>query len=198
MGVADSARRASLGAAPAVDAALGEGVAEGEPQAAIELAVEPVVEQARALAEGHNLIALRHRFIEDCETPVSAFLKLRALAPSEPAFLLESAEQGQRVGRYSFIGFRPRSVLRWSLADGGDPYALAAEYVGRFKQAAAGEAPPFTGGAVGFFGYDLVRTLEPLAEPNPDPLGLPDMALMLTDVLVVFDHLKHTVELLAN
>jgi anthranilate synthase component 1 len=173
-------------------------VAEEEPQAAIELAIEPVLERARALADGHNLIPLRHRFIEDCETPVSAFLKLRALAPSEPAFLLESAEQGQRVGRYSFIGFRPRSVLRWSLADGGDPYALAAEYVGRFSQAAAGEAPPFTGGAVGFFGYDLVRTVEPLAEPNPDPLGLPDMALMLTDMLVVFDHLKHTVELLAN
>jgi anthranilate synthase component 1 len=60
------------------------------------------------------------------------------------------------------------------------------------------DAPPFTGGAVGFFGYDLVRAIEPLAEPGPDPLGLPDMALMLTDVLVVFDHLKHSVEILAN
>ena len=66
---------------------------------------------------------------------MSAFLKLRALAPGEPAFLLESAEQGQRVGRWSFIGFRPRAVLRWSLADGGDPYALAAERVARFEQA---------------------------------------------------------------
>jgi anthranilate synthase component I len=156
----------------------------------------------------HNLIPVCESFIADCETPVSAFLKLRALAPGEPCFLLESAEQGQRMGRYSFIGFRPRSVLRWSLGEEGDPYALAAEHVARFRQAplltdAAGEAAaaggfPFMGGAVGFFGYDLVRTVEPLAEPNPDPLGLPDMALMLSDALVIFDHLKHTVTILVN
>jgi anthranilate synthase component 1 len=160
--------------------------------------LEPSLHQARSLAEQHNLIPLRHEFIEDCETPVSAFLKLRELAPGEPAFLLESAEQGQRVGRYSFIGVRPRAVLRWSLDDGGDPYALAAEDLARFSQAPIADAPPFTGGAVGFFGYDLVRTVEPLGAPNPDALGLPDMALMLTDVLVTFDHLKHTVTILAN
>jgi anthranilate synthase component 1 len=109
------------------------------------------------------------------------------------------------MGRYSFIGLRPRSVLRWSLADGGDPYALAAAEVARYRQApladgaAGGDGgPPFMGGAVGYFGYDLVRTVEPLAEPNPDQLHLPDMALMLSDLLVVFDHLKHTVTILAN
>ncbi len=165
---------------------------------AVDLAIEPTLPQARALAGEYNLIPLRHSFIDDCETPVSAFLKLRALAPSQPAFLLESADQGQRVGRWSFIGFRPRSVLRWSLADGGDPYALAAEQTGRLRQAPIGDAQPFTGGAVGFFGYDLVRTVEPLGDPGPDPLGLPDMALMLSDTLVVFDHLKHTVTILAN
>ena len=57
--------------------------------------------------------------------------------------------------------------------------------------------PPFAGGAVGFFGYDLVRTVEPLGEPNPDPLGLPDMALMITDLLVVFDHLRHELTIMA-
>jgi len=160
--------------------------------------LEPSLEQARELARDHNLIPLRHRYIEDCETPVSAFLKLRELAPGEPSFLLESAEQGQRVGRYSFIGLRPRRVLRWSLGDDGDPYALAAAELARYSQAPLDDAPPFTGGAVGFFGYDLVRTVEPLASPNPDPLGLPDMALMQTDLLVVFDHLKHTVTILAN
>ncbi len=158
-------------------------------------AVTPTLEEARALAADYNLIPLRHTFIDDCETPVSAFLKLRG---DEPAFLLESADQGQRVGRYSFIGFRPRSVVRWSLADGGDPYALAAAEVGRYRQAPLDGLPPFAGGAVGFFGYDLVRTVEPLGDPNPDPVGLPDMALMLSDVLVVFDHLKHTVTILAN
>src|SRR2546430_13343702 len=106
--------------------------AEVAPEA---LAVRPSLEQARALAAKHNLIALRHSYVEDCETPVSAFLKLRELAPGEPAFLLESAEHGQRVGRYSFIGFRPRSVLRWSSGERGDPYALAAASVARFSQA---------------------------------------------------------------
>jgi anthranilate synthase component 1 len=158
-------------------------------------AVAPGLEEVRELARDYNLIPLRHTFIDDCETPVSAFLKLR---DSGPAFLLESAEQGQRVGRYSFIGFRPRSTLTWSLGDAGDPYALVAEEVARHRQAPLPDLPPFAGGAVGFFGYDLVRTVEPLGEPNPDVLGLPDMALMLTDVLVIFDHLKHTVSVLAN
>jgi anthranilate synthase component 1 len=162
------------------------------------LAVEPSLQEARALALAHNLIPLRHSFIEDCETPVSAFLKLRSLAPGEPSFLLESADQGQRVGRWSFIGVRPQAVLRWSLGDGGDPYALAAEHVARYSQAPMDEAPPFSGGAVGYFGYDLVRAVEPLGPPGPDPLALPDMALMLSDALVVFDHLKHSVTILAN
>jgi anthranilate synthase component 1 len=162
---------------------------------ATDLALEPPLADVRRLAGEYNLIPLRHTFIADCETPVSAFLKLRGAGP---AFLLESAEQGQRFGRYSFIGFRPREVIRWSLGDGGDPYALAAEATGRYRQAPLPELPPFAGGAVGFFGYDLVRTVEPLGEPNPDPLGLPDMALMLSDVLVVFDHLKHAVSILAN
>jgi anthranilate synthase component 1 len=157
--------------------------------------VAPTLDEVRELARDYNLIPLRHAFIDDVETPVSAFLKLREAGPS---FLLESADQGQRVGRYSFIGFRPRRVVRWSLADGGDPYALAAEEVARHRQAPLPDLPPFAGGAVGFFGYDLVRTVEPLGEPNPDVLGLPDMALMLTDALVVFDHLKHTIAVLAN
>jgi anthranilate synthase component I len=155
---------------------------------------EPSLERVRALAREHNLIPVQEKFIDDCQTPVSAFLKLREQGP---AFLLESADQG-RVGRYSFIGFRPRSVLRWSLGDPGDPYALAAAELRRFRAAQLPDLPPFAGGAVGVFAYDLVRTVEPLGEPRPDPLGLPDLALMLTDALVVFDHLKHTVTVLAN
>jgi anthranilate synthase component 1 len=160
-----------------------------------ELKIEPSLEEVRALAGEYNLIPLRHSFIADTETPVSAFLKLRG---DHPAFLLESAEQGQRFGRYSFIGHHPREIIRWSLGDDGDPYAVAADAVGRYRQAPAPDLAPFAGGAVGFFGYDLVRTVEPLGPPNPDTLGLPDMALMLSDSLVVFDHLKHTVTVLAN
>jgi anthranilate synthase component 1 len=158
-------------------------------------AVTPSLDEVRALAADYNLIPLRHTFIDDCETPVSAFLKLRE---EGPAFLLESADQGQRVGRYSFIGYRPRRLVRWSLGDEGDPYDIAAGEVARYRQAPLPDLPPFAGGAVGLFGYDLVRTVEPLADPNPDPVGLPDLALMLSDVLVVFDHLKHTVSVLAD
>jgi anthranilate synthase component I len=154
----------------------------------------PSFEDVEALAHEHNLIPVRETFIDDCQTPVSAFLKLREQGP---AFLLESADQG-RVGRYSFIGYRPRSVLRWSLGDSGDPYALVAAELNRFHAAQLPDLPPFVGGAVGVFAYDLVRTVEPLSEPNPDALGLPDLALMLTDAMVVFDHLKHTVTVLAN
>jgi len=166
-----------------------------------EIRLEPSLEEARALAAQGNVVPVRARFVDDCETPVSAFLKLRAgETPGAPCFLLESAEQGQ-VGRYSFVGIRPRSVLRWSdgsLSEGDgapvaapDPYGAVAEYLSGYEPAPVEGLPPFTGGAVGFFGYDLVRTVEPLGEPNPDPLGLPDMALMITDVLLVFDHLRH-------
>jgi anthranilate synthase component I len=156
--------------------------------------VTPSLDEVRELAREHNLIPLRHTFVEDCETPISAFLKLRG---DGPAFLLESAEQG-RVGRWSFIGFKPRSVLRWSLGDPGDPYALAAQEVARYRQAPLPDLPPFSGGAVGCFGYDLVRTVEPLGAPNPDPVGVPDLALMLTDVLLAFDHLRRELTILAN
>src|SRR5215475_14575017 len=79
-----------------------------------ELTLEPGLERARELAREGNGVPVRARFVDDCETPVSAFLKLRAGEPEgAPCFLLESAEQGQ-VGRYSFVGLRPRALLRWS------------------------------------------------------------------------------------
>src|SRR5260221_4736743 len=172
-----------------------------------ELSLEPSLERARELAREGNVVPVRARFVDDCETPVSAFLKLRAGEPEGPrCLLLEWAERGQ-VGRYSFVGIRPRAVLRWSdgiLSETGgaereapDPYAAVAESLGRFKLAPVEDLPPFAGGAVGFFGYDLVRTVEPLGDPNPDPLGLPDMALMITDVLLVFDHLRHELTIMS-
>jgi anthranilate synthase component I len=157
--------------------------------------VEPTLERTRELARAANVVPVRHTFVDDCETPVSAFLKLRA-AFDGPAFLLESAEQG-RLGRYSFLGFRPHTTLTWNLGEDGDPYELADRLVNRFKVAELDELPPFAGGAVGFFGYDLVRTVEPLGEPNPDPLGLPDMALMVCELMLAFDHLKHEVTMVA-
>ncbi len=170
--------------------------------------VEPDLDRARELARQANVIPVSFRFIDDCETPVSAFLKLREAFPG-PSFLLESAEQG-RLGRYSFLGFRPRLELRWTdgelteTRDGelvkapvADPYGAAADVIARYVIAEPERLPPFAGGAVGFFGYDLVRTVEALAEPNPDPLGLPDMALMICELMLAFDHMKQEVLVLA-
>jgi anthranilate synthase component 1 len=176
--------------------------------------ISPGIDAARSLAaEGANVIPLRRTFIDDCETPVSALLKLRGEGPT---FLLESAEQG-RLGRWSFLGFSPRAVLRWSegeLSEWGDsyspdstpdrvsaapdPYEAVAEYLGRYQVAELDDLPPFSGGAVGYFGYDLVRTLEPLGPANPDPVGVPDMSLMISDVIVAFDHQRHELSILAN
>ncbi len=135
------------------------------------------------------------RMIDDCETPVSAFLKLRA-AFDGPAFLLESAEHG-RLGRYSYLGFLPAKTLRWSLGDEGDPYQLAHDLVSDTAVEPFDEAHPFNGGAVGIFGYDLVRTVEQLGEPNPDTLGLPDLALMVCGVMLAFDHQQHELAIVA-
>ena len=168
-------------------------------------AVEPGPERARDLAAEYTVVPLRHTFIDDCETPVAAYLKLRGDGPS---FLLESAEQGGRFGRWSFVGVRPRATLR--LEDGvltasgeprelSDPYAAVAEELGRHRPAPLAGGPPFAGGAVGLFGYDLVRSFEAsVGEPNPDELGLPDLALMVSDVLVAFDHFTHEVTVVAN
>src|SRR5215217_1268798 len=163
---------------------------------AVDLELTPSLAEMRELAAGHDLVPLRHTFIADCETPVSAYLKLRG---SGPSFLLESAEQGQRIGRWSFLGFRPRTTMRMSLGDHPDPYAAVAEELGRYRIAQLEGLPPFAGGAVGMFGYDLARSAEPsVGEPNPDETGIPDLAVMVTDVLLAFDHLRHEVTVLAN
>ena len=176
----------------------------------------PDLEGARALAADANVIPIVHRWIEDAETPVSAFLKLRG---EGPCFLLESAEQGGRMGRFSFIGVRPHAILRWadgelhewsgeaaldptaeptSTTPAPDPYAAVAERVGSLRLADVEGLPPFPGGAVGLFAYDLVRTVEPLGEPNPDPLGLPDLALIIAEAMLVFDHNSRELAVIAN
>jgi anthranilate synthase component 1 len=183
--------------------------------AAAELAgrLTPDLETARDLASAANVIPVTMSFTDDCETPVSALLKLRG---DGPCFLLESAERGQ-VGRYSFLGTSQHRVIRWSGGElreypgdamsgedeplqgiaAPDPYAAVADYLDGYQVAEVPGLPPFAGGAVGLFGYDLVRSVEPLGETNPDPLGLPDLALMISDVMVIFDHLHNETTILA-
>src|SRR6188768_3280793 len=129
---------------------------------AVDLALTPSLEEVRELAKEHSLVPLRHTFIADCETPVSAYLKLRGDGPS---FLLESAEQGQRVGRWSFLGVQPRTTIRLQNGTftvggevremGTDPYLAVARELDQYHAAPLPDLPPFSGGAVGMFGYDL-------------------------------------------
>lgn len=175
--------------------------------------LKPGRDAARALTPEANVVPLSLTYTDDCETPVSALLKLRA---GGPAFLLESAERGQ-VGRFSFVGTDPHRTLRWrdgvlteyagdavsedapamERIDAPDPYGSLKRYLERYRVAGIPGMPPFAGGVVGLFGYDLVRTVEPLGDPPDDPLGLPDLALMVTDVLLAFDHLHNQLTIIA-
>jgi anthranilate synthase component I len=168
------------------------------------LEIRPSLEEARGLAAEHSLVPLRHTFIADTETPVSAYLKLRG---SGPSFLLESAEGGQRVGRWSFLGVHPRSVIRLDSGvltiDGqrrefDDPYTAVSDELSRYRAAPLADLPPFAGGAIGLFGYDLVRWAEPTVGRRQNELGVPDLALMVSDVLLAFDHLRRELTILAN
>jgi len=176
------------------------------------LLTTPSLEETRGLSASYNVIPIAHEFLDDTETPVSAFLKLRQAAG---CFLLESAEQGLRLGRYSFLGVKAWESIRLAgttvtvrrggvdthhelSAHGGDPFAFMADHLSRYRVPPLEGLPPFVGGAVGYFGYDCVRHVERLPSAPLDDLGLPVMAFLLTDVIVVFDHLRHTITLLTN
>ncbi|MGD9694453.1 MAG: anthranilate synthase component I [Thermoleophilia bacterium] len=171
------------------------------------LDVTPGPEALRALAGRFGQVPLAHTYIADCETPVSAFLKLR---DGGPAFLLESVEHG-RLGRYSMIGTRPQAILRGAggrlvetAADGttreldaGDPFGAVEDAAARVGMAPPAEPLSFYGGAVGFFGYDLVRTVERLPDEPPDDRGIPDLVALITGPVVLFDHLRRTLTVVA-
>jgi anthranilate synthase component 1 len=128
----------------------------------------------------------------DLTTPVALMRAL--LARSEPCFLLESVEGGERVARWSFLGTAPRSAISGAL---GDPFA-ALRAIPSEVAPHDEDVPPFTGGAVGYVGYDAVRRLERLPEKNPDPIGLPDAWFGVFDEIIAFDHVKHRLLYLAH
>lgn len=160
-------------------------------------------EEFQRLADlGHNRIPLSFETLADFDTPLSLYLKL-ADAPN--SYLLESVQGGEKWGRYSIIGLPCRTVLRVHdhrisvSADGvetesaevEDPLAFVESFQQRYRVAPVEGLPRFNGGLVGYFGYDSVRYVErKLAKcPNPDPLGTPDILLMVSDAVVVFDNL---------
>ena len=152
-----------------------------------------------------NVVPVYRELIADLETPVSTFLKLREGTHS---FLLESVEGGERVGRYSFVGTTPYKVLR--VGDGpscplhGDPLThLEAELAHTVPlNCPSVRLPPFTGGAVGYVAYDAVRHFEPRVAPfinaQTPSLDAPESVFMMVDALVIFDHVRHTIKVVAH
>lgn len=174
--------------------------------------VQPSREQVRGLFGQGDLVPVYRRLLADLETPVSVYIKLAHLG--SVSFLLESVEGGEQVGRYSFLGVDPKGVLTVRagivtrtlhgetttrpLADGEDPLSVVEAEFGRVRPVRVDGLPRFVGGAVGFVAYDCVRYFERLPETAVDELNVPDVAFMLADTVVIFDHAKHQLILLAN
>jgi anthranilate synthase component 1 len=160
------------------------------------------------LAEKGNLVPVYREIRGDTETPVSAFLKLPA--PSQ-AFLLESVEGGERWGRYSFLGDRPRLIVRQqggkttieergrpSIAEERAPLEALRKILAQHKLAKSPDLPRFVGGLVGYLAYGSIRWFEPRVPQRHGPdAEFPDAEWMLTDRLIVFDNLTHRIRLLA-
>nr|WP_298174485.1 anthranilate synthase component I [uncultured Pseudomonas sp.] len=156
----------------------------------------------RLAAAGYNRIPVACETLVDFDTPLSIYLKL---ADEANTYLLESVQGGEKWGRYSIIGLAARTVLRAyghrvvisvdgvevESHDCADPLAFVEQFKERYKVPTLPGLPRFNGGLVGYFSYDSVRYVEPklAAGVNPDPLGTPDILLMVSDVVVVFDNL---------
>jgi anthranilate synthase component 1 len=170
----------------------------------------PSREEFRELAKLGNLIPVYSEFVADCETPIGVFEKIDNGVRS---FLFESAESNDHVGRYSILGSDPRIYFQ---ADGkhilieeegsvrefeaaGDPLEELQGLMARFTPVDYPGLPPFTGGAVGYIGFDAVRFFEPtVGEPPPDQLGVPEMVFMVTDTFLVFDHRFRRLKIFAS
>jgi anthranilate synthase component 1 len=176
--------------------------------------------QAKRLAGNADTVLLRATRSADLETPIGAFLRLDD--GTTPAYLLESVEGGERLGRYSFLGIGPRRLLevrggQATIQDrpvtvdrydpqlpvttqpAADPLAAIRAFVPQRRVEPREGMPRFTGGAVGALAYDAVSTFEPrVPTPERDPVGTPLAAFIETDLVIVFDHLTHTLSAIAS
>jgi anthranilate synthase component 1 len=168
----------------------------------------PAPREFQRLAKTHTLVPVYRTVTADLETPVSAFLRVAAEEPQ--AFLLESVEGGERVGRYTFIGLRPYKTMvsrgssitvhegKKKKSFNGDIFEELKRALSEHKPARLPGLPPFTAGAVGFFAYDVVRQIEKLPEIAKDDLHVPDACLMFFDEVMAFDHVKKEIHLIVT
>ncbi len=173
---------------------------------------KPSQQQFQELAQKGNLVPVCKEIMADMETPVSTFYKL---AENDPhAFLLESVEQGEKLGRYSFIGFNPSHVficrgqqmieirgyeqIKHPISEEHDPLVTLQEFVKRFDPVKVEDIPPFSGGLVGFMGYEMTQYFERLKFENRDDLNIPDAVFYFADTVIAFDHFKRTISVITN
>ncbi|MBI4024523.1 MAG: anthranilate synthase component I [Verrucomicrobia bacterium] len=163
------------------------------------------------LAGKGNLAPVRLEVLADTETPLTAYQKLTRRQPSN-SFILESVEGGEHLGRYSFIGLRPRLVMsvldRKLIVDfngtrreseaPADPLRAVEQELAHYQAVEVPGLPRFTGGMVGYIGSEYMSCIEPVPHPLRDDLHLPLMHFMLTDTLVIFDRVRQVIQIVAN
>jgi len=172
--------------------------------------IRPDYKEFARLSRDATLVPVAKSISADLLTPVSAFL---AVAEGEPdAFLLESVEGGEKIGRYTFLGVRPFLRLESRGAEiriergrtkkverrTGNIFEVIKELLQQHRPAAMEGLPPFTAGAVGYCAYDMVRQLENIGEHAADDLNVPDCVLMFFDRVLAFDHLRHQIHIVAS
>ncbi|MFH1878055.1 MAG: anthranilate synthase component I [Candidatus Omnitrophota bacterium] len=159
-------------------------------------------------AEG-NVIPVYREMLADFDTPLSAFLRIDE---SDFSYLLESVEGGEHMARYSFLGSNPSFVITSkgreikifrdgkteSFIAGEDPFAEIKKIMGKFRFVKVKGLPRFSGGLVGYMGYDLVRFVEDIPDENPEGFDIPDMQFVLTDTILIFDHVDHKIKVISN
>lgn len=166
------------------------------------------VEEFMELAQKGDLISVYEEYSAALETPLSVFLKLRR---GPYGFLLESVEKGQSLGRYSFIGFEPYLLFsaqdnKVNITENGqkvefmcqDPLQELEKIFQRHKSVKVPGLPSFTGGAVGYLGYDMVRYFEKLPPRDKEDQDFPDCLFMFTDTIVVMDHVRQVLQVVVN
>ncbi len=184
--------------------------------------IYPTQEEFTKLARQGNVIPVIRRILADFETPLSVYQKLRGQGES---FLFESVEGGEHLGRFSFVGCRPRAIIRQQgqhveVVSGGraleqyeitgqpglpgalgvqDGLEVVERYLQRFKPVSLPGLPRFTGGAVGFIGYEFIHDVEPVVpRPPKDELATPVMYFLIADRLLIFDRVAQTLTILVN
>jgi anthranilate synthase component 1 len=165
-------------------------------------------EEFLKLAAEGTVVPVVKRVMADLLTPVAAYLKIERQSPH--SFLLESVEGGEKVARYSFLGFDPHTIVRSRAGEVSVETREGSETVkqpllgvlrrlsGQHIPVRLAELPPFVAGAVGYIGYDAVRWFEKIPDNNPDDLKLDEAVMMFFSRLLVFDHVRHQIHLIAN